>query len=175
MKHWSYITNPSPNCRRYLLRTNRHAWFTRSTWPNMMTPTKCRPYQANEGKTGAVLKPMRPTNRWGRSGQKHPHWANPHSNKRSNKTNPAISRLSASRTQGNDPRHPHAAPSVRETYTKAAVRCIMCERPLPIVNLDILPDSETMFGVAGQGFPEVQALCGLDRSGAARRCRFGVL
>jgi hypothetical protein len=83
----------------------------------MMTPTKCRPYQANEGKTGAVLKPMRPTNRCGSSGQKHPHWANPHSNKRSNKTNPAISRLSASPKQGNDLRHTNVAPSVRETYT----------------------------------------------------------
>jgi hypothetical protein len=60
MKHWSYITNPSPNCRRYLLRTNRHACFLRSTWPNMMTPTKCHQYQANEGKTGAALKSMCP-------------------------------------------------------------------------------------------------------------------
>ncbi|MFT4708135.1 MAG: hypothetical protein ACI9PU_001984, partial [Ascidiaceihabitans sp.] len=46
---------------------------------------------------------------------------NPHSNNRSTQTNPAISRLSASPTPGNVPRHPNLARGVRETYTIAAV------------------------------------------------------
>ena len=52
---------------------------------------------------------------------KHTHCANPHSNNRSTQTNPAISRLSASPTTGNVPRHPNLARRVRETYTIAAV------------------------------------------------------
>ena len=70
------------------------------------------------------------------SGRKHTHCANPHSNNRSTQTNPAISRLSASPTPGNVPRHPNLARGVRETYTFAAfhhhlkmLRCGQSERP----------------------------------------------
>ncbi|MFQ3254424.1 MAG: hypothetical protein ACI9U6_002728, partial [Loktanella salsilacus] len=43
-------------------------------------------------------------------------------NKTTTKTNPAISRLSASPTPGNDPRHPNVARGVRETYIEADFR-----------------------------------------------------
>ena len=51
------------------------------------------------------------------SGRKHTHCANPHSNYRSTQTNPAISRLSASPTPGNDTRHPNGAPVASEKPT----------------------------------------------------------
>jgi hypothetical protein len=50
------------------------------------------------------------------------------------------------------------------------LRCIVRERPLSFVSLDILSDSETPSGVAGQRPPEVRALFGLGNSGAACRC-----
>ncbi|MFQ3254544.1 MAG: hypothetical protein ACI9U6_002849, partial [Loktanella salsilacus] len=46
------------------------------------------------------------------------------SNKTTTKTNPAISRLSASPTPGNDPRHPNVARGVRETYIEPDLCCI---------------------------------------------------
>ena len=57
-----------------------------------------------------------------RADPKQPHPSNPHRHRCSTKPNPAISRLSASPTPGNAPRHPNAARGVRETYTQAAVR-----------------------------------------------------
>ncbi|MFQ3254206.1 MAG: hypothetical protein ACI9U6_002507, partial [Loktanella salsilacus] len=52
-----------------------------------------------------------------------------HSNKTTTKTNPAISRLSASPTPGNDPRHPNVARGVRETYIEADLRCTSTQCP----------------------------------------------
>jgi hypothetical protein len=52
----------------------------------------------------------------------------------------------------------------------ADLRCIVRERPLPFVSLEILSDSETPSGVATQRPRKVRALFGLDRSRAARRC-----
>jgi hypothetical protein len=55
-----YMTNNTLRRSLYLLRTNRHALTKRSTWQNMMTPTKCHAYLLTTGKVGAVLKLMRP-------------------------------------------------------------------------------------------------------------------
>ena len=60
----------------------------------MMTQEKYRAYQPTAVKVGDVLKPMLPCKLPVSSGQKHPHCANSHSNKRSNKTNPGTSLLS---------------------------------------------------------------------------------
>ena len=68
----SYITNRSPSCRLYLLRTNRHALIKRSTWQNMIAPTEYHAYQAYEGKTGAALKPLRPAKPAGQPRAKTP-------------------------------------------------------------------------------------------------------
>jgi hypothetical protein len=60
MTRATHITNNIPCRRPYLLRTNRHALIKRSTWQNMVTPTKYRAFQPTAGKIGAALKSMRP-------------------------------------------------------------------------------------------------------------------
>ncbi|MFQ3252784.1 MAG: hypothetical protein ACI9U6_001071, partial [Loktanella salsilacus] len=71
---------------------------------------------------------------------------NPHSNKTTTKTNPAISRLSASPTPGNDPRHPNVARGVRETYIFQDLRRVSPERPLSDPAKLIIP---AIFEVSG--------------------------
>ena len=60
-----------------------------------------------------------PRHAYERPKPKQPHPSNPHRYRCSTKPNPAISRLSASPTPGNAPRHPNPARGVRETYINA--------------------------------------------------------
>ncbi|MFQ3253519.1 MAG: hypothetical protein ACI9U6_001816, partial [Loktanella salsilacus] len=69
------------------------------------------------------------------------------SNKTTTKTNPAISRLSASPTPGNDPRHPNVARGVRETYIEPDIGCTAASR-------DTMPSQRRVVAAEGYGGSE---------------------
>jgi hypothetical protein len=118
-----YITNDTRSRRLYRLRTNHHTLIKLSMWKKLMTSRKYRASRPHVGKADPALSLTGTCNGSVRSYPRQAHSPNPHSNKRPTKPNPAISRLSASPTPGNIPRHPNLARGVRETYTNADLRC----------------------------------------------------
>jgi hypothetical protein len=83
----------------------------------LMTSRKYRASRPHVGKADPALSLTGTCNGSVRSYPRQAHSPNPHSNKRPTKPNPAISRLSASPTPGNVPRHSNGAHVASEKPT----------------------------------------------------------
>jgi hypothetical protein len=112
-----YITNDTRSRRLYRLRTNHHTLIKLSMWKKLMTSRKYRASRPHVGKADPALSLTGTCNGSVRSYPRQAHSPNLHSNKRPTKPNPAISRLSASPTPGNVPRHSNGAHVASEKPT----------------------------------------------------------
>ena len=112
-----HITNDTLSRRLYRLRTNHHTLIKLSMWKKLMTSRKYRASRPHVGKADPALSLTGTCNGSVRSYPRQAHSPNPHNNKRPTKPNPAISRLSASPTPGNVPRHSNGAHVASEKPT----------------------------------------------------------
>ena len=102
---------------RHRLRPSLHAQIQMLHGESRWHPWRVAQIAQKSGNIALCLPDKYPRHQRARSGSKHLQHPNPHSQKRSSRTNPAISRPSASPTPRNDPRHPNVPRGVRKTCT----------------------------------------------------------
>jgi len=114
---------------RHRLRPSLHAQIQMLHGESRWHPWRVAQIAQKSGNIALCLPDKYPRHQRARSGSKHLQHPNPHSQKRSSRTNPAISRPSASPTPRNDPRHPNVPRGVRKTCTTHGFRAYDCGLP----------------------------------------------